>query len=99
MAQVALNWVATQPGIAAVILGATKLAQLQDNLAALDFTLPAELRARLDTVSKTPPPFPYAYFGSDIQARVTGGAVTGDKPLGYAPPLLVEGDAVSITSN
>jgi len=25
--------------------------------------------------------------------------VTGDKPLGYAPPLLVEGDAVSITSN
>jgi aryl-alcohol dehydrogenase-like predicted oxidoreductase len=98
MAQVAVNWVATQPGIATVILGATKLEQLQDNLAALDFTLPPELRERLDKVSKTPLPFPYSYFGSEIQARVTGGAVTGDKPSGYAPPLLVEGDAVSITS-
>jgi hypothetical protein len=72
---------------------------LQDNLAALDFTIPAELRARLDRVSKTPLPFPYSYFGSEIQARVAGGAVTGDKPPSYAPPLLVEGDAVSITSN
>jgi aryl-alcohol dehydrogenase-like predicted oxidoreductase len=99
MAQVAVNWVATQPGIATVILGATKLAQLQDNLAALDFTIPAEFRVRLDTVSRTPPPFPYSYFGSEIQARVTGGAVTGDKPPFYAPPLLVQGDAVSITSN
>jgi aryl-alcohol dehydrogenase-like predicted oxidoreductase len=99
MPQVAVNWAATQPGIATVILGATKLGQLQDNLAALDFEIPAELRARLDTVSKTPPPFPYSFFGSEIQARVTGGAVTGDKPPSYAPPLLVEGAAVSITSN
>ena len=99
MPQVAVNWAATQPGIATVILGATKLGQLQDNLAALDFEIPAELRARLDTVSKTPPPFPYSFFGSEIQARVTGGAVTGDKPSGYAPPLVVEGAAVSITSN
>ncbi|MCT7085238.1 aldo/keto reductase, partial [Salmonella enterica] len=37
MAQVALNWVATQPGIASVIIGATKLAQLDDNLSALSF--------------------------------------------------------------
>lgn len=99
MPQVAVNWVATQPGIATVILGATKLAQMQDNLAALDFTIPPELRERLDHISKTPPPFPYSFFGSEIQARVTGGAVTGNKPAGYAPPLLVEGDAVSITSN
>ncbi|WP_027058936.1 aldo/keto reductase [Mesorhizobium loti] len=98
MAEVALNWVATQPGVASVILGATKLAQLRDNLAALDFMIPDALRARLDAVSKTPPSFPYSYFGSEIQARVTGDAVTGDKPAGYAPPLLVEGAAVSITS-
>ena len=48
MAQVALNWVATQPGVAAGIIGATKLDQLKNNLAALDFAIPPELRARLD---------------------------------------------------
>ena len=99
MAQVALNWVATQPGVAAVILGATKLAQLEDNLAALDFSIPPELRKRLDMVSDTPAPFPHSYFGPQIQARVTGGAVTGDKPDGYFLPVLIEGEAVSIRSN
>ncbi|RWM13358.1 MAG: aldo/keto reductase [Mesorhizobium sp.] len=99
MAQVALNWVATQPGIASVILGATKLNQLEDNLGALDFCIPAELRARLEKVSATPAPFPHSYFGSEIQVRVTGGAVTGDKPAGYSPPVIIEGQAVSISSD
>ncbi|TPI42169.1 aldo/keto reductase [Mesorhizobium sp. B3-1-6] len=99
MAQVALNWAATQPGIASVILGATKLAQLEDNLGALDFSIPAELRARLEKVSATPAPFPHSYFGSEIQVRVTGGAVTGDKPAGYSPAVMIEGEAVSISSN
>ena len=40
-AQVALNWVATQPGVTSTILGATKVAQLDDNLAAIDFEIPA----------------------------------------------------------
>ena len=34
-AQVALNWVVTQPGVTSTIIGATKLLQLEDNLAAL----------------------------------------------------------------
>jgi aryl-alcohol dehydrogenase-like predicted oxidoreductase len=99
MAQVALNWVATQPGIASVILGATKLNQLEDNLGALDFSIPAELRARLEKVSATPAPFPHSYFGPEIQVRVTGGAVTGDKPAGYSPAVMIEGEAVSISSS
>jgi hypothetical protein len=99
MAQVALNWVATQPGIASVILGATKLNQLEDNLGALDFSIPAALRARLEKASATPAPFPHSYFGSEIQARVTGGAVTGDKPAGYSPPVMIEGEAVSISGD
>lgn len=44
MAQVALNWVVTQPGIGAAIIGASKLAQLDDNLGALAFAIPDELR-------------------------------------------------------
>ena len=99
MAQVALNWVATRPGVASVILGATKLSQLEDNLGALDFSIPAELRARLEKVSATPAPFPHPYFGSEIQVRVTGGAVTGDKPAGYSPAVMIEGEAVSISSD
>src|ERR1700704_3657001 len=31
-AQIALNWVATQPGVTSTILGASKLSQLEDNL-------------------------------------------------------------------
>ena len=38
--QVALNWVATQPGTTSTIIGASKLAQLEDNVAALEFTIP-----------------------------------------------------------
>jgi diketogulonate reductase-like aldo/keto reductase len=51
MAQVTLNWVATQPGIASAIVGASSPDQLESALAALDFELPAELRALLDEAS------------------------------------------------
>jgi len=91
--------VATQPGIAAVILGATTLAQIKDNLGALDFEIPTGFRDRLDMVSRTPAPFPYSYFGSQIQARVTGGAATGDKPSGYVSPVLVEGEPASVSAD
>ncbi len=96
MAQVALNWVANRPGIATVILGATKLAQLEDNLGALDFDLPAELRARLDAVSAPALRYPYSFFSPDMQAMLTGGATVGDKPPGYAPPALIEGKPAGV---
>ncbi|WP_137931153.1 aldo/keto reductase [Mesorhizobium comanense] len=99
MAQVAVNWAATQPGVASVILGATNLSQMEDNLAALDFTIPAALRQRLDEVSHAPAPFPHSYFGSEIQVRVAGGVLTGDKPSGYALPVMIEGEAVAVSSN
>ena len=45
-AQVALAWILAQPGITAPIVGATKLAHLDDAVAALDLTLTSEeLRA------------------------------------------------------
>jgi aryl-alcohol dehydrogenase-like predicted oxidoreductase len=97
MAQVAINGVAHRPGVASILLGATKLAQLEDNLAALDFELPAELRNRLDTVSAPVTRFPYTFFTPGMQSMLTGGAVVGDKPPGYAPPQLIDAKPAGVT--
>jgi len=93
IAQVAINWVAHRPGVATVLLGATKPEQLDDNLAALDFDLDPGLRQRLDDVSEPPPRFPYYFFSPDMQAMLAGDNALGDKPSGYAPPLLMRGTA------
>lgn len=71
-AQVALNWVTTQPGITSTIIGATKVAQLEDNLRAIEFTIPGEQRKRLDEGSAIPAVHPYVFFGPLIQPMVTG---------------------------
>lgn len=96
MAQVAVNWTMTQPGIASVIVGATKREQLVDNLGSLDFEIPAELRTRLDAVSAPPVPFPYSFFGSEIQGGITGGETIGDKPSTYRPDLLMRGSFAGV---
>jgi len=87
-AQVALNWVATQPGITSVILGATKIAQLDDNVASLSFAIPPELRSRLDVASALEVIHPYVFFEDFLQARVTGDvAVDAWSPnRRYVPP-------------
>jgi aryl-alcohol dehydrogenase-like predicted oxidoreductase len=93
-AQVALNWAATQPGVTSTIIGATKLPQLEANLAALDFEIPAGLRTQLDEASAIEAIHPYIFYGSNIHSMVTGGAtvqawaparVTGGATLPAAP--------------
>jgi len=71
-AQVALNWVATQPGITSTIVGASKLSQLEDNLKAIEFTIPAELRMRLDGIGAPPSIHPYEFFEPFIQTMIHG---------------------------
>jgi aryl-alcohol dehydrogenase-like predicted oxidoreductase len=72
-AEVALNWVATQPGVTSTILGMTKVAQLDSNLSSRDFSIPGELRTRLDQASAIDPTaHPYVFFGPKLQARVRG---------------------------
>jgi aryl-alcohol dehydrogenase-like predicted oxidoreductase len=72
-AQVALNWAATRPGVTSTIIGATKLKQLEDNLAALSFAIPPELRKKLDEASALEQIHPYMFFGEVLQDRVRGG--------------------------
>ncbi|MBL8957613.1 MAG: aldo/keto reductase [Myxococcaceae bacterium] len=72
-AQVALNWVTRQPAVASTLVGATKLEQLDDNLKALDFELPAAHAARLDEVSRPKTVHPYHFFEPTMRAMLTGG--------------------------
>jgi aryl-alcohol dehydrogenase-like predicted oxidoreductase len=51
VSQVALAWCAAQPGITSPIIGPRTMAQLEDNLAALDVELTDDDFARLDEVS------------------------------------------------
>jgi aryl-alcohol dehydrogenase-like predicted oxidoreductase len=88
MAQVALNWVATQPAVGAAIIGATKVTQLEDNLRALDFEIPPVLRTKLTEVSAPPMTLPYGMFTDGYQAAFLHvGATVGDKPRGYWSPI------------
>ncbi len=50
MAQMALAWVISRPGISAAIVGATKPEQIAENVKAADMTLDEELIARIDDV-------------------------------------------------
>ena len=96
MAQVAINWVANRPGVATVLLGATKLTQLADNLKALEFEIPPAELARLEQASATKPTFPYHFFTPGMQAMLAGAHPLGDKPPGYRPPLLIRGQAAGV---
>ena len=97
MAEVAINWVANRPGVASVIVGATGLKQLQQNMASLSFEIPAELRERLDKISAPERPFPYTFFRSELQGMVHGGATVGMKPQGYFPVVQILGAGAGIS--
>jgi aryl-alcohol dehydrogenase-like predicted oxidoreductase len=72
-AEVALSWLTHRPGVTSTIIGATKLPQLQSNLAALELTLPAEASARLDEATALDLAHPYMFFAGEIQRMVNGG--------------------------
>ena len=71
-AQVSLNWLATQPGVTSVILGARTTVQLDDNLGSLDFTIPSDLRERLEIAGAPEAVHPYNFYVPWMQARVSG---------------------------
>ncbi len=58
VARVAIAWVMARSGVHSVLIGATKLAQLEDNLGAVDLSLTAEDLAELDAASAITPIYP-----------------------------------------
>ena len=69
MAQVALAWVAAQPAVTSVLLGARKRDQLADNLAASKLSLDAVELAALSAAS-APDMADYPYGKGGIAQRV-----------------------------
>ena len=58
VAQIALAWLLHQPVVTSVIIGARRMDQLQDNIAATDIELDADELARLDAASRLPAEYP-----------------------------------------
>ncbi|MGA5554571.1 aldo/keto reductase [Streptomyces lavendulocolor] len=92
-AQVALAWLRGRPGNIVPLIGASRPAQLADNLACLDVDLDAAAVARLDEVSAVPLGFPHDFLrdpgvrrnvhghrGADVDERRTWRASRADTP-------------------
>ena len=93
VARIALAWVQAQPGVTSTIIGARRLAQLEDNVQAIDVRLTAEELDRLDALTKPTfgfpqnmqPLFPAIHNGgttvNGVYAPTTGfGIEKGDQP-------------------
>lgn len=83
-AQVAVNWVAQRPGVVSTLLGARSVSQLEDNLAALDFTLSDEQRSRLDEVSAPEPSRLDRVFSTEVgRQMISGGTDVAREPAWF----------------
>jgi aryl-alcohol dehydrogenase-like predicted oxidoreductase len=56
-AQISLAWLLTRPAVSSILVGASKVTQLEDNLKAIEITLDSDELAQLD--SATTPAIPY----------------------------------------
>ena len=57
-ARISLAWLLAKPVVTSVIIGAKRLDQLRDNLAASDLQLTADELKQLDAISELPPEYP-----------------------------------------
>ncbi len=72
-AQVALAWALARPGVGSVVIGASGLAQLDDNLAALELALTDAQMRRLNEASAPAPGFSDSLAAPGIRRMVFGG--------------------------
>jgi len=66
LAQVALAWLRSRPAPVIPIIGARKLAQLQDNLASFELTLSSDQVKTLDEASRIELGFPYDLYAKEL---------------------------------
>lgn len=74
VAQVAIAWLLARDAVTSVLVGATKLHQLEDNLGAVEVKLTAEEIAELDALTTPPPVYPNWYIDK-LSDQVTAEAL------------------------
>jgi len=82
-AAVALAWVRSRPGVASTIIGARRLDQLDQNLAALDIVLAPDEIASLDKLSQPTLNFPATFLKSAGMFMHAGATVNGEKSIAW----------------
>lgn len=90
-ASVALAWVQSRPGVTSTIIGARRLDQLEQNLAALDLTLRDTDIAALNKVSEPALNFPAPFFRMIPLFAQGGTTVNGTQSVAW--PLMPKSDA------
>jgi aryl-alcohol dehydrogenase-like predicted oxidoreductase len=89
-ARAALAWVQNRPGVASTILGARTIAQLDDNLAALEVQLSKEDVATLDALTTPTLNFPAQFLSVAGTIQNGGATVNGEQsqpsPWGVTKP-------------
>jgi len=78
VARVALAWVQARPGVSSTIIGARTLAQLDDNLKALEIKLSTEHSSALDALTTPTLDFPAAFAGLARLIHNGGTTVNGE---------------------
>ena len=73
--RVAVAWTLTNPAVTAPILGARTLAQLEDNLGALDLEFTDQQLAALNEVSAVDLGFPHEFLNRPLTREVTHGGI------------------------
>ena len=88
VARVALAWVQAQPGVSSTIIGARRLAQLEDNVKALDVTLTKEELGRLD--ARTKPTFGFPQSMEPWFPSIHNGGTTVNGVSSAPSPFVME---------
>lgn len=90
VARVALAWVQSRPGVTSTIIGARRIAQLEDNLKALEVTLTAADHARLDALTK--PSFGFPQNMEPMFPAIHNGGTTVNGVHGPLSPFVIGKD-------
>ena len=90
-ASIALAWLLAKPGVSSVIIGARRLQQLEQNLAAFDVSLDAEDLGTLDAVSAPTLGFPSTFLRAANMIMHNGTTVNGEVSVPW--PMAPKSDA------
>lgn len=88
VARVALAWLHAQSGVSSIIIGARRLAQLEDNIKALDVRLDADDLARLDALTR--PTFGFPQSMEPVFPAIHNGGTTVNGVRSEPSPFVME---------